>query len=197
MQDSVEYNELDDALRRCGSNWNAATAHGFLCSRLALGGADAAPDYLGRVLEASDPAARDDCARRLQAMLASTFRVLAERQSEFMPLLPADTQPAAVRAEALANWCEGFLHGLVGAKHADPVKAKLAGEPIADVIRDMLQMTRATADAALGESDAESDEEAYAELVEYIRVATQLVYEELAEFRPPADRDSAGNVALH
>lgn len=194
MQDSVEYKELDDALRRCGANWNAATAHGFLCSRLAVGGAAAAPEWLGRVLEGSDPASRDDCAGRLQTVFASTYKVLAERQSEFTPMLPADTQPATVRADALANWCEGFLHGLVAVQHADAVKARLADEPVADVIRDMLQMTRATAEPA---GEAETDEEAYAELVEYIRVATQLVYEELAEFRPPADRDPAGNVALH
>lgn len=197
MQDSVAYNELDDALRRCGANWNAAMAHGFLCGRLALGGADAAPEWLDRVLEGSAATSRDDCAGRLQTVFASTFKALAERQSEFTPMLPADTQPVAVRADALANWCEGFLHGLVAVKHAEAVQAKLASEPIADIVRDMLQMTRATTDETAVEGDAETDEEAYAELVEYIRVATQLVYEELAEFRPPAGRDPAGRVALH
>jgi uncharacterized protein YgfB (UPF0149 family) len=46
----------------------------------------------------------------------------------------------------------------------------------------MLEITRAVAD----DSGTETDEEAYAELVEYIRVAAQLTYEELVEFRQPA-----------
>ncbi len=44
----------------------------------------------------------------------------------------------------------------------------------------MLQMTRAGLDE---ECDDESDDAAYAELVEYLRVAAQLSYEELAELR--------------
>lgn len=188
MQNSVEHAELDDALRRCGANWNAAMTHGFLCSRLALRGAGAATEWLGRVLEGGEHgASRDDCAARLQSLFHATRKALAERQSQFVPLLPGDASPTKVRAEALANWCEGYLHGLVAAKHGEPVKAKLASEPVADIIRDMLEITRATADE---EARDESNEEAYTELVEYIRVAAQLVYEELAEFRPPAGAET-------
>jgi uncharacterized protein YgfB (UPF0149 family) len=64
------------------------------------------------------------------------------------------------------------------------LKERLAAEPLADIIKDMLQITR----AAAGENeDEEGEESAYAELVEYLRVATQLAYEELAEFRPSGD----------
>ena len=59
--------------------------------------------------------------------------------------------------------------------------AAFAAEPLADVIKDMLQITR----AAIDEDDDEAvNEEAYVEIVEYLRVAAQLVYEELAELRP-------------
>jgi len=83
----------------------------------------------------------------------------------------------------MAHWCEGFLHGLVSTQHSDPLKARLAEEPLADIIKDMLQITRATA----GEDDDEDVDSAYAELVEYLRVAAQLTYEELAEFRQPVE----------
>jgi len=182
MRDSVEYAELDDLLRRCGANWNAAATHGFLCSRLALSATDAAPEWPGLVLQGGEAggALRDDCADRLQRLFHATLKALEERQSQFAPLLPDDSSPGTVRAEALANWCEGYLHGLVAAKHGERVKSKLASEPLADIIRDLLEITRATVDA---EARDESNEEAYMELVEYIRVAVQLVYEELAEFR--------------
>ena len=59
-------------------------------------------------------------------------------------------------------------------------------------VRDMLEITR----AAAGEGDdAESDEAAYAELVEYLRVAAQLTYEELAEIRQPAAGDDEADDA--
>ena len=81
---------------------------------------------------------------------------------------------------ALAHWCEGFLHGLVSSQHEQALKDKLAADPLSDIIRDMLQITRAD----IGEeSDNETNEAAYAEIIEYIRVAAQLAYEELTDIR--------------
>ena len=48
----------------------------------------------------------------------------------------------------------------------------------------MLQITRAAVDE---EIDEETNEAAYAELVEYIRVAAQLAYEELTDIRHAED----------
>ena len=46
----------------------------------------------------------------------------------------------------MGHWCEGFLHGLVSADHGDALQgARLAEDPLADIIKDMLQITRATA----------------------------------------------------
>ncbi len=190
METSVDYDQLDDALRRCGAGWDASQAHGLLAGRLATAGADAGFEWLSQVLEGTDAnnALRGECETLLRALFEATYRQLAERQSEFEPLLPDDEDAASVRAAALAHWCEGFLHGLVSATHGDALKERLAAEPLADIIRDMLEITRAAAD-----DDGESEEVAYAELVEYLRVAAQLTYEELAEFRTPADGgDEAG-----
>ena len=82
--------------------------------------------------------------------------------------------------EALGHWCEGFLHGLVAAEHSDALRERLAAEPLSDIIKDLLQITRAGLDE---ESDEEDNESAYVELVEYVRVAAQLCYEELADLR--------------
>jgi hypothetical protein len=97
----------------------------------------------------------------------------------------AKSATAARRTEALAHWCEGFLHGLVSSERSAELEKRLAAEPIADIIRDMLEMTRAVADGA----DArEEEEQAYAEIVEYLRIAAQLVYEELADTPPAVSR---------
>ena len=51
MDEKVGYDELDSALRRCGSNWDAAQTHGLLTARLAVAGVPAGPDWLLQVLE--------------------------------------------------------------------------------------------------------------------------------------------------
>lgn len=192
MEQGIDHDTLDAALRRCGSTWDAAQAHGLLSGHLAIAGADSGFEWLAQVLDGTDQAdaLRAECEALLGTLFATTYQQLAERLSAFTPLLPDDSGTTAERATALAHWCEGFLHGLVSGDHAAGLRARLQAEPLVDIIRDMLQITRADADMA-----AESDEEAYVELVEYVRVAAQLAFEELADLRPAADAP-AGD-ALH
>jgi uncharacterized protein YgfB (UPF0149 family) len=154
MNSDVDYDTLNDALRRCGATWDAAQAHGLLSSRLAVASAAAGPDWLQQVLEGTNEsdALRTECAGLLNALYQETHRQLSGR-------------------------------GLVSIDHGEALKQRLAKEPLADIIRDMLQLTRA---AVEDDSDEEANEAAYAEIVEYVRVAAQLTYEELAEFRGQA-----------
>jgi uncharacterized protein YgfB (UPF0149 family) len=186
MDQAIDHNELDESLKRCGSSWNAGQVHGLLCSRLAIAGADGVSLWASQVLADTNPedAQRGECEAMLDILCAATRRQLVERQSEFMLLLPEDGDPADMRATAMGYWCEGFLHGLVAEKHTEDLRSRLAAEPLADIIKDMLEITRATVGDGAGDEDTES---AYVELVEYLRVAVQLTYEELAEFRTPAE----------
>lgn len=182
MSPAVEYSDLDSALKRSGTSWNAAQSHGLLCGRLSVRGAAAGPEWVAELAESAGREAglTSDSEEMLDTLYKDTWRQLAERQSAFVPLLPDDTLPAPRRADALANWCEGFLHGIVSVQHPERVKARLATEPLSEIIKDFLQITRAVADE---ETREESNEKAYTELVEYVRVAAQLAYEELAGVR--------------
>jgi len=182
---TIDHNELDAALRRCGSTWNAGQTHGLLCSRLALAGAEGASRWLAQVLADTDPenTLRTECQAMLEALCTSTWQQLSERQSDFMLLLPDDDDSAQVRTEAMGQWCEGFLHGLVSEAHGDELRERLASDPLSDIIKDLLEITRASVGE---EADEQATDNAFAELVEYLRVAAQLTYEELAEFREPS-----------
>jgi len=182
MDEKVGFEELDSALQRCGASWDAAQTHGLLTGRLAVAGAPAGPDWLLQVLEDTDEAnaSNQECRKMLDSLYQGTYWQLTERLSEFYPLLPDDTADAEQRTQAMAHWCEAFLHGLVSSKHAQALKDRLGAEPLSDIIRDMLQITRAAIDE---EIDEEDNEAAYAEIIEYIRVASQLAYEELADIR--------------
>ena len=192
MEEKVDHDALDDALRRCGASWDAAQTHGLLTGRLAVAGVPAGPEWLQQVLEGTEEsnALRLECQKMLDTLYQGTFWQLTERLSEFAPLLPDDDEDAGKRTVAMAHWCEGFLHGLVSAQHGDQVRDRLAAEPLADIIRDMLQITRAEVDA---DSNEETIEAAYAELVEYLRVAAQLAYEELSDIRHLGDSGESPN----
>ena len=127
-----------------------------------------------------------ECRKLLDTLYQASYWQLSERLSEFELLLPDDADDVASRTVALAHWSEGFLHGLVSGQHAEALKERLGKEPLADIIRDILQITRAGLDE---ESDHEDNESAYAEIVEYLRVAAQLCYEELADIRNSKSED--------
>lgn len=182
MDEMVEFDNLEESLKRCGASWGAAQSHGLLTGKLAVAGVPAGPDWLLQVLDGAqnNNAQRAHCEKQLDILYQATFWQLSERLSEFEPLLPHDEDDIVLRSAALSHWCEGFLHGLVSAKHGDALKKRLAAEPISDIIKDMVQLTRAALDE---ETDLEENEAAYVELVEYVRVAAQLCYEELADLR--------------
>jgi len=181
---SIDLNELDAALERCGAHWRGSQTHGLLCGGLSTFGPDGALVWRDQVLEGLEPgnAQRAECEFLLDELFQQTWRQLAERQSDFELLLPSDAENAADRARALADWCEGFLHGLVSQTHSDDMRARLGAEPLSDIIKDMLEMTRAT----VGDEEGEAIDAAYVELVEYVRVGVQLAFEELAEVRDSA-----------
>ncbi len=193
MEEKIGHDVLEGALRRCGSTWDASQTHGLLSGRLAIAGADSGFDWLSQVLEGTNPgdALQVECEAMLGTLFETTYRQLAERLSAFAPLLPDEADTTAIRAAALAHWCEGFLHGLVAGEHGDDLRERLKAEPLSDIIRDLLQITRAEVDE---DCDEESDEAAYTDLVEYVRVAAQLAYEELADLRRPAGEPASDAV---
>lgn len=199
MNSPIDHNELNAVLKTCDSEWNSAQAHGLLCGRLSVAGTDGAVIWLEQVLEGSggERDSKKECTSMLDTLFQSTWQQLVERQSEFELLLPDDDEDTSCKAEAIGHWCEGFLHGLVTGEHAEELKKRLADEPLAGLIKDMLEITRATFDQ---DDDDETNEAAYTELVEFIRVVGQLAYEELAEFRAASGQSAVSEAvsdALH
>jgi len=79
----------------------------------------------------------------------------------------------------LAEWCQGILYGLGSGRLQDP--AALGGE-VSEIIRDFTAITQVD----VNPDDAEeASEEAYVELVEFVRVGTQLLFEQLEPLREP------------
>lgn len=173
-----DYNHIQQLLAQARSHADAAEAHGTLAGCLCGAGGYRFEDWVREILPEgrAEPAA----AVSLRALYAATADALLQPDMEFELLLPEDEQSLDARTVALAEWCQGFLYGL-GAG-AIPDASELPGE-VGEIVRDFGEISRAAVDAGQGE---ESNESAYAELVEFVRVGVQLLFEELAAARRPS-----------
>lgn len=174
---SRTFDELQRALVQCRALTDAAEAHGTLVGSLCASSCSLG-DWLAEILP--DGRANDSAADSLREVFESTSGALVDGAMAFAPLLPTDDAPIGDRALALGEWCQGFLYGL-GSGVAVPDASKLPGET-AEVLRDMTEITRVDVDP---EDDPESSESAYAELVEFVRVGVQLLYDQLLPMREP------------
>jgi len=176
---TIGFEEFERVLAESGSFNSAGEAHGTLCGALCAMAAYRLEDWLGELLpnggrsaESADPVFEQVYSETMQALNGQTF--------EFEPLLPDDDAPIAKRASALGAWCQGFLYGLGAGRLAS--LEELPGD-LAEIVRDFTEISR----AAVDEQDSlETNEQAYAELTEFVRVSTQLVFDELDPLRGEA-----------
>jgi uncharacterized protein YgfB (UPF0149 family) len=187
------FDVVDGALRRIGAG-GAPEAHGSLCGLACLLGARAGPAWVaglvtGVVDDAGEPVAPRNDAGILGDLATATFQSLTEGDLSFSPLLPPDDRPLSLRAAGLAEWCAGFMHGLGEGAGQRAATEALGGETTREIMSDFSEIAR----VSLGEEESELEAEtAYAELVEFVRVSVQLVFEELH-----AVRESLPATSLH
>ena len=173
-----DYTRIQQLLSREHSMADAAEAHGTLAGCLCGASGYRFEDWLREIL----PEGRADRAARevLQELFGATAGALIQPDMEFELLLPPDAESLALRTQALAEWCQGFLYGLGAGSIPDA--SELPGE-VGELVRDFDEISRAEEDES---QDEEANENAYAELVEFVRVGAQLLFEELADARAPA-----------
>jgi uncharacterized protein len=195
MNSWQELNELSDELQLSVA---ASYLHGSLVGLIAGGNEAKDATWLDVALqdETLSTAISADLAEALGAFREATERNLADDEFRFAMLLPEDDAPITDRAIALSDWCGGFLGGLGLASETTGKagKPKRGGKRIqigggqlsadaSEAIRDLERIAKA--DIELDDDD-EANEAAIAELIEYIKVGTALIYQELAGFRSPA-----------
>ena len=168
---------VTEALRTAGVLGETSELHGQLCGLLCQMGRPAVAPWLADALNGATAsiAGQETAADLLAEVAEASFGALQAADMSLGLLLPADETPLETRAENLSYWCQGFIYGLsVGS--GDP---KMPGdEVIREILEDFSEITR----AAFAETEtAEEAETAYAELVEYVRVSVQLVFEEMRQ----------------
>jgi uncharacterized protein YgfB (UPF0149 family) len=180
---TISFVDAEQALRTAEAAVSVAEGHGCLCGAFCTLPQFSSQSWLQELLpdptdeyylvneQAIDPA--------LIKLHDETRLALQGDAMEFVPLLPDDEAPLAERIAALAQWSQGFLYGFgIGAPAAAP--QTYPGE-VAEVLKDFSEIARANDTEVSGEDDEE--EQAYFELVEYLRAAVQLIYDELTDER--------------
>lgn len=181
------FDQVAAALKAAGSPTHAAEIHGSLCGLACLLGPASAAPWIAEVMEDAGPASPgagiEAPLAELEALARATGASLEEGDMSFRPLLPDDAVVLTERADSLAHWCQGFAHGLVVGGELGDAREALGEGLMGEIIGDITELARV---AFTGDETEAEGEAAYAELVEYLRVSVQLVFEEMLPVRERA-----------
>lgn len=183
----VTFPEIARVLEGLSSSVPAAESHGCLCGALCTASHYPIERWLDEIVpedDALDAAAGEEREPQqpLRLLFADTLQALRGDAMELELLLPDDDTSLESRAVALSQWCQGFLYGFGTGEGAGTGKREWPAN-VDEILRDLTHIGRATVE--LGEG-SEEEEEAYAEVVEYVRVGVQLIHDELAAARERA-----------
>lgn len=186
---SPSFEELNEALACTTAHTDAAETHGLLCGLLCACGQLDQGEWLARVLDDDvdgDDRSYETCRALLKRLEVATMHQLQSADCSFQILVPADSETLTLRSQSLVDWCTGFLAG-VGL--AGGISAQMLPNDSREILQDMAEITRLD---ATGIADEEGQEAAYAELVEYLRVGTLILHEELQTLNPKQALDQEG-----
>jgi hypothetical protein len=188
-----DYRTVDEALSDLEAVGGAAETHGLLCAILSSGVAVRPEAWLESMM--SKPLAKGDnksesAYKVLQDLYQKTRTALTEMDDfDLQLLLPNDDSDFSERIEALVQWTQGFLSGL----KAMGIEQKDEQGEMKDALSDLNKIACLEYENEIGD---EEGEHAYAELVEYTRMAVLLVHDELVT-RFGSKNHVKGNKTMH
>jgi uncharacterized protein YgfB (UPF0149 family) len=171
MNKLITYKPVQTALNRLDCNISPAEVHGVMCGMLAV---DIAVNQQHCFNELWDEQSIDpEALQHLQQLFEQSRQQFNDSNLHFDCLLPSDDIDLAKRLFAIQEWGQGLLYGaaLAGLKQSYALP-----EDSREFIADVTQISSS------GDLDLENDEAAecaYSDIVEYMRIGTLLLCEEL------------------
>ncbi|KAA3624919.1 MAG: hypothetical protein DWQ08_09870 [Proteobacteria bacterium] len=165
---AAHFDELDHELRRHGAGVGLAEIHGMTCALLCRGRKSARTEDWTLLI--GESAANANIQRVLRSIFSASFGTLDSDAFEFEPLLPADDVPISLRIESVSDWCSGFMQAYLA------VDGESGSGTVAEAVDDI----SAIAEIVPDDSDIETQRRNLADVVEHLRVATQLIFDNRA-----------------
>lgn len=178
MNIAEQYQQLESSLQLAGLHQPSSEVHGMIIGSIANHMfTSKAPNLLNLLVGENNSV---DTQQPLDDLLNEMYRdaseVLLENNDDYQLLLIDEDTKLSIRTESLADWCRGYLLGLL---HNNTVSIDQLPEDGSEIARDIL----AISEAAPNEEETEEDEWALAELAEYVKVGTQLIFEFIVRVR--------------
>lgn len=168
---AITHAQLGEILANLHLGVGASDLHGSLTGYVCGGGGAGARGWLA-ALEIETEADANLPQAALSRLYDDCVAWFDDPELRFEPLLPETDSTLDARADALVEWCRGFLGGLglagVSARHGLSADA-------AEILQDFGTIAGTRFEYA----DAEEDESALAEVIEFIRVGVLLLHAEL------------------
>ena len=175
----MNYEYIDQIKQKAGINIDMSGYHGKISAYLCCDSMKT-ETLLPEEINADESSLSSE-AMKLKTVLLSliieTLEKLNDSEMTFYPLLSPDTEPLIDKTLSLSSWCQGFIDGfglVIAQKNIsiDQIEQDIIGE----IIEDFSQISKLTSASVMNEDE---EELAYMEVVEYVRVGTQLIFEEM------------------
>lgn len=166
--------EVYGRLRNLYTTISTAEIHGLVTGVVSAGVCANGLSWIDSILGAlaPHPAAKANNRR----VLLSLYHLISEQLSgmglQFQLLLPEESEGLIARAQSLTDWCAGFLKGLnfAGLRHYDD-----CSQETAEALYHCVEISKLDYDSI---DCSESDELAFNQVVEYVRLTAILVHSE-------------------
>ncbi|ORU90381.1 MAG: hypothetical protein A6F71_05280 [Cycloclasticus sp. symbiont of Poecilosclerida sp. M] len=170
-------------LEECGAYMSASEVHGLATGMLCVNHGAELSAWLASIFE-PEQQTREPNKEELQdlaTLFVGALELLKSENFIFNLFLPSDGETVLVRATALSEWCQGFLYGIAYAGAGDDASW---GEEGRGVLKDLTEISRLDPG-----SSEDADEQHFMELHEYVRVAVQIVMDELQPSEPSKENE--------
>ena len=168
----VDYDEINAELAYTGAGIRASECHGFIsgyfCANNALA-MELLQDHL--IAGIDDGANLENCYSILSQLGDQVAESVSADDLSFSLLLPDDESSMSERANALSEWCAGFVSGLGVGGMGDKPPLENEGD---EFFKDVIAISRMETNV---DDDEETETDLF-ELVEYIRMGVIMLYQE-------------------
>ncbi len=180
------YTEIADLLAEAHTTFTPSQVHGLFCGYICATSGKVDSRWEKIVFGKNKHA---ECRELLQEIYETSYHQMSEFSFEFTLILPSDDTDINVRTEALGLWCQGFLSGLEQCQI--PLQNREESD-VTDTLNDIIEIAQVN----FGDiADDDEDETAYFELMEYVRLGTLLIFQDLKIANPSNTSDE--NNQLH
>lgn len=169
----MDYSDINETIVKIDSPLSTSTIHGILTGFICTGPLSHGKSWLEPLLGKKLSIKEAEIKNKLISLYETTYNILLRQDFSFQLLLPAEETDLRERAEALSDWCQGFLTGLAFAGlNIDSHELEEETKEIFYHLREFAKLDYEDITVS------EQDEEAFTELYEYIRSATMMIFME-------------------